>query len=50
MSEVPQLLVDNGNYTSLADLTLRKIRVLERLSLAERERLMTESEYKTAKE
>jgi len=28
MNQIPQLLVDNGNYTSLADLTLRKIKAL----------------------
>lgn len=50
MSEVPRLLVDNGSYTSLADLTLRKIRALEKLTGAERDRLMSETEYKTAKE
>ena len=33
MNEVPLLLVDNGNYTSLADLTLRKIKALDSLSI-----------------
>lgn len=33
MIEVPILLVENGNYTSLADLTLRKIKALESLSI-----------------
>jgi len=45
MNQIPQLLVDNGNYTSLADLTLRKIKALESLSLDQRERLMTEIEF-----
>ena len=29
MKIVPYLLVDNGNYSTLADLTLRKLRALE---------------------
>jgi hypothetical protein len=33
MNEVPLLLVDNGNYTSLADLTLRKIKALDSLAI-----------------
>jgi hypothetical protein len=41
MTIVPQLLVDNGNYTTLADLTLRKLRALEALKVEERERMMT---------
>jgi hypothetical protein len=41
MSVVPYLLVDNGNYTTLADLTLRKLKALESLNFEERERLMT---------
>lgn len=45
MSVVPQLLVENGNYSSLADLTLRKINALETLSKEQRERLMSEDSY-----
>jgi hypothetical protein len=40
------LLVDNGNYSSLADLTLRKIKALESLSKEDRDRLMSEDHYK----
>jgi hypothetical protein len=50
MSEVPLLLVDNGNYTSLADLTLRKIKALDSLPLEQRERLMSKDEYDHARE
>jgi len=42
MTLVPQLLAENGNYSSLADLTLRKINALEGLSKDQRERLMSE--------
>ena len=41
MSVVPFLLIDNGNYTTLADLVLRKLRALESLRVEERERMMT---------
>jgi len=44
------LLVDNGNYTTLADLSLRKLRALENLSTEERERQMTSFDYTSAKE
>ncbi len=50
MSVVPFLLVDNGNYTTLADLTLRKLKALESLKLEQRERLMTKSDYESAKD
>ena len=45
---VPQLLIENGNYTSLADLTLRKIKALDELNLnpKERDRVMTEEALK----
>jgi hypothetical protein len=45
MNSLPELLVENGNYTSLADLTLRKIKALEALPLDQRERFMSEREY-----
>jgi hypothetical protein len=41
MKIVPYLLVDNGNYSTLADLTLRKLRALEKMKLEERERIMS---------
>ena len=44
------MLVDNGNYTSLADLTLRKIKALDSLSVEQRERLMSKEEYERARE
>ena len=50
MSVVPYLLVDNGNYTTLADLTLRKLRALESLKVEERDRIMTKSDYINAKD
>jgi len=42
MRVVPYLLVDNGNYTTLADLTLRKLRALEGMKREERDRIMTQ--------
>jgi hypothetical protein len=50
MNIVPYLLVDNGNYTTLADLCLRKLKALESLTLEERERIMTKSDYESAKD
>lgn len=50
MNEVPLLLVDNGNYTSLADLTLRKIKALDSLSIETRERFMSKMEYEKARD
>jgi hypothetical protein len=50
MSVVPYLLVDNGNYTTLADLALRKLRALQSLKLEERERIMTKQDYDAAKD
>jgi hypothetical protein len=50
MNEVPLLLVDNGNYTSLADLTLRKIKALDSLSIESRERFMSKMEYEKARD
>lgn len=47
MTIVPQLLVENGNYSSLADLTLRKINALEGLSKDQRERLFSEDQYQS---
>lgn len=50
MRVVPYLLVDNGNYTTLADLALRKLRALQSLKLEERERIMTKQDYDAAKD
>jgi hypothetical protein len=50
MNEVPLLLVDNGNYTSLADLTLRKIKALDSLAIDQRERLMSQMEFEKARD
>lgn len=47
LTTVPYLLVENGNYTSLADLTLRKLRVLQQMAPSERQRNMTALEYQT---
>jgi len=47
LTTVPYLLVENGNYTSLADLTLRKLRVLQQMTPSERQRNMTALEYQT---
>lgn len=48
MNQIPQLLIENGNYTSLADLTLRKIKALEGLTKEERDRLLGELEYRNS--
>ncbi len=45
MNEIPLLLAENGNYTSLADLTLRKIKALNSLRPEERLKRMSDSEY-----
>ena len=47
LTTVPYLLVENGNYTSLADLTLRKLRLLQQMKPSERQRNMTALEYQT---
>lgn len=44
MGTVPVLLAENGNYTSLADLTLRKIKALSAMQGNKRVKSMNDEE------
>lgn len=45
MIKVPELLAETGNYTTLADIILRKLKALKSLSEQERTKLMTEEDF-----
>ena len=45
MTKVPELLGETGNYTTLADIILRKLKALKSLPEQERMRTMSEEDF-----